>query len=157
MPILYIFAGVNGAGKSTLTQSQFNKVIPYEINADEISRRNGRDWQDNSKNLAAMRIAANELKEHIKHHVGLSSAELAIERVKIWVANGGHGVRKEMIKKRYDRSLNTLYELIRKFDSVSIYDNSGDSLIRIYQRIDNKHFMTSELPNWSRKIIAHDN
>ena len=62
-----------------------------------------------------------------------------------------------MIKKRYDRSLNTLYELIRKFDSVSIYDNSGDSLIRIYQRIDNKHFMTSELPNWSRKIITHDN
>lgn len=138
-----------------------------------------------------MRIAANELKEHIKHHetcsfettlaahvktyekildyaksegfklcllyVGLSSAELTIERVKIRVANGGHGVRKEMIKKRYDRSLNTLYELIRKFDSVSIYDNSGDLLIRIYQRIDNKHFMTSELPNWSRKIIAHDN
>ena len=30
-----------------------------------------------------MRIAANELKEHIKHHVGLSSAKLAIERVKI--------------------------------------------------------------------------
>lgn len=140
MPILYIFAGVNGAGKSTLTQSQFNKVIPYEINADEISRRNGRDWQD----ICLL-------------YVGLSSAELAIERVKIRVANGGHGVRKEMIKKRYDRSLNTLYELIRKFDSVSIYDNSGDSLIRIYQRIDNKHFMTSELPNWSRKIIAHDN
>ncbi|WP_281681500.1 hypothetical protein [Lactobacillus gallinarum] len=140
MPILYIFAGVNGARKSTLTQSQFNKVIPYEINADEISRRNGRDWQD----ICLL-------------YVGLSSAELAIERVKIRVANGGHGVRKEMIKKRYDRSLNTLYELIRKFDSVSIYDNSGDSLIRIYQRIDNKHFMTSELPNWSRKIIAHDN
>lgn len=140
MPILYIFAGVNGAGKSTLTQSQFNKVIPYEINADEISRRNGWDWQD----ICLL-------------YVGLSSAELAIERVKIRVANGGHGVRKEMIKKRYDRSLNTLYELIRKFDSVSIYDNSGDSLIRIYQRIDNKHFMTSELPNWSRKIIAHDN
>lgn len=140
MPILYIFAGVNGARKSTLTQSQFNKVIPYEINADEISRRNGWDWQD----ICLL-------------YVGLSSAELAIERVKIRVANGGHGVRKEMIKKRYDRSLNTLYELIRKFDSVSIYDNSGDSLIRIYQRIDNKHFMTSELPNWSRKIIAHDN
>ena len=140
MPILYIFAGVNGAGKSTLTKSQFNKVIPYEINADEISRRNGWDWQD----ICLL-------------YVGLSSAELAIERVKIRVANGGHGVRKEMIKKRYDRSLNTLYELIRKFDSVSIYDNSGDSLIRIYQRIDNKHFMTSELPNWSRKIIAHDN
>ena len=140
MPILYIFAGVNGAGKSTLTQSQFNKVIPYEINADEISRRNGWDWQD----ICLL-------------YVGLSSAELAIERVKIRVANGGHGVRKEMIKKRYDRSLNTLYELIRKFDSVSIYDNSGDPLIRIYQRIDNKHFMTSELPNWSRKIIAHDN
>lgn len=140
MPILYIFAGVNGAGKSTLTQSQFNKVIPYEINADEISRRNGWDWQD----ICLL-------------YVGLSSAELAIERVKIRVANGGHGVRKEMIKKRYDRSLNTLYELIRKFDSVSIYDNSGDSLIRIYQRIDNKHFMTSELPNWSRKIITHDN
>ena len=80
MPILYIFAGVNGAGKSTLTQSQFNKVVPYEINADEISRRNGWDWQD-----------------ICLPYVGLSSAELAIERVKIRVANGGHGVRKNMI------------------------------------------------------------
>ena len=75
MPILYIFAGVNGAGKSTLTKSQFNKVIPYEI-----SRRNGWDWQD----ICLL-------------YVGLSSAELAIERVKIRVANGGHGVRKNMI------------------------------------------------------------
>ncbi len=55
MPILYIFAGVNGAGKSTLTQSQFNKVITYyKVNADEISRRNGWDWHDDSKNLSAM-------------------------------------------------------------------------------------------------------
>ena len=54
-PILYIFAGVNGAGKSTLTQSQFNKVITYyKVNADEISRRNGWDWHDDSKNLSAM-------------------------------------------------------------------------------------------------------
>lgn len=156
MPILYIFAGVNGAEKSTLTQSQFNKVIPYEINADEISRRNGWDWQDNSKNLAAMRIAANELKGHIKHHETCSFETTLAAHVKTYEKILDYA-RKEMIKKRYDRSLNTLYELIRKFDSVSIYDNSGDSLIRIYQRIDNKHFMTSELPNWSRKIIAHDN
>lgn len=55
MPILYIFAGVNGAGKSTLIQSQFNKVITYyKVNADEISRRNGWDWHDDSKNLSAM-------------------------------------------------------------------------------------------------------
>ncbi|WP_220021975.1 ATPase [Lactobacillus helveticus] len=54
MPILYIFADVNGAGKSTLTQSQFNKVIMYKVNADEISRRNGWDWHDDSKNLSAM-------------------------------------------------------------------------------------------------------
>lgn len=55
MPILHIFAGVNGAGKSTLIQSQFNKVITYyKVNADEISRRNGWDWHDDSKNLSAM-------------------------------------------------------------------------------------------------------
>lgn len=55
MPILHIFAGVNGAVKSTLIQSQFNKVITYyKVNADEISRRNGWDWHDDSKNLSAM-------------------------------------------------------------------------------------------------------
>ena len=103
-----------------------------------------------------MRIAANELKEHIKHHETCSFETTLAAHVKTYEKILDYA-RKEMIKKRYDRSLNTLYELIRKFDSVSIYDNSGDSLIRTYQRIDNKHFMTSELPNWSRKIIAHDN
>lgn len=171
MPILYIFAGVTGAGKSTLTQSQFNKVITYKVNADEISRRNGWDWHDDSKNLSAMRIDRNELQEHLERHetcsfettlaahaktymkilnyaknkwfklyllyVGLSSAELAIKRVKSRVTNGGHGVTEKMIIKRYDRSLNMLHELISEFDFVSLYDNSGDSLVRIYQRIGN--------------------
>ncbi|MFM9745181.1 hypothetical protein ACKI2C_47335, partial [Streptomyces brasiliscabiei] len=90
-------------------------------------------------------------------YVGLSSAELAIKRVKSRVTNGGHGVTEKMIIKRYDRSLNTLHELISEFDFVSLYDNSGDSLVRIYQRIGNRHFMSSELPNWSKEIIAHDN
>lgn len=190
MPNLYIFAGVNGAGKSTLTQSQFLSSIPCKINADEISRANGWDWHDNSKNLAAMRIARNNLQKCIQSHetcsfettfaahaktykriinyaksegfklcllyIGLSSAKLAIDRVNERVANGGHGVSEDMVNKRYDKSLKNLSELISSFDSVTIYDNSGQSLVKIYQRKGDKRFFNINLPQWSKLAIESD-
>ena len=69
-------------------------------------------------------------------YVTLDSSEKAIQRVNARVANGGHGVEPDLIKKRYVQSLQNLTKIASKADTVSIFDNSenGDGLNLIYSR-----------------------
>ena len=59
-------------------------------------------------------------------YVCLESAELAYERVLRRVQKGGHGVPKDVVEKRFKRSLNN-FKTIKDsglIDTVYIYDNS---------------------------------
>ena len=47
------------------------------------------------------------------NYIGLDNAGIAVERVNIRVSNGGHGIAKEDILRRYDNSLINLKEIIR--------------------------------------------
>ena len=60
----------------------------------------------------------------IMNYVGLSSPELAIQRVAHRVSMGGHGIPEEDIKRRYHVSLSKLKELMPLVDELYIYDNS---------------------------------
>ena len=60
----------------------------------------------------------------IMNYVGLSSPELAIQRVAHRVSMGGHGIPEEDIKRRYYVSLSKLKELMSLIDVLYIYDNS---------------------------------
>lgn len=60
----------------------------------------------------------------IMNYVGLSSPELAIQRVAHRVSMGGHGIPEEDIKRRYHVSLSKLKELMPLIDKLYIYDNS---------------------------------
>lgn len=60
----------------------------------------------------------------IMNYVGLSSPELAIQRVAHRVSMGGHGIPEEDIKRRYHVSLSKLKELMPLIDELYIYDNS---------------------------------
>ncbi len=60
----------------------------------------------------------------IMNYVGLSSSELAIQRVAHRVSMGGHGIPEEDIKRRYYVSLSKLKELMSLIDELYIYDNS---------------------------------
>ena len=60
----------------------------------------------------------------IMNYVGLSSPELAIQRVAYRVSMGGHGIPEEDIKRRYHVSLSKLKELMPLIDELYIYDNS---------------------------------
>ncbi|MBY5951055.1 zeta toxin family protein [Algoriphagus marincola] len=56
----------------------------------------------------------------------LKSPELAIERVKKRVTEGGHHIPEEIIKRRYHRGLINLFKLyINLADYLLIFDNSG--------------------------------
>jgi predicted ABC-type ATPase len=57
----------------------------------------------------------------------LRSNELAIERVKTRVLEGGHNIETDIIKRRYVRGLKNLFELYMDIpDNIMIFDNSDD-------------------------------
>lgn len=59
------------------------------------------------------------------YYVGLKSADLAVERVKQRVENGGHGISEEDIRRRYQQSLENLQKIVPLCDNVYIYDNTN--------------------------------
>lgn len=58
-------------------------------------------------------------------YVVLESADLNVERVRLRVLKGGHGVAEEDIRRRYDRSLAQLPWFLEHADLAVLYDNSG--------------------------------
>lgn len=58
------------------------------------------------------------------YYVGLASAELAKERVRARVAEGGHGIPNEDIERRYEESLKQLVTVIPLCNLVKIFDNT---------------------------------
>lgn len=69
-------------------------------------------------------------------YVGLESPELAIDRVKRRVQEGGHGVDDGIVMDRYYKSLENLSKLEKYFDNVTLFDNS-----RLFQEIYVKKIM----------------
>jgi predicted ABC-type ATPase len=57
----------------------------------------------------------------------LRSDELAMERVKTRVLEGGHNIEPDIIRRRYLRGLKNLFELYMEIpDSIMIFDNSDE-------------------------------
>jgi predicted ABC-type ATPase len=56
----------------------------------------------------------------------LQNVDLAIERVKTRVVEGGHNIPKDVIKRRYSNGIKNLFEIyVSIVDEVMIFDNSG--------------------------------
>jgi predicted ABC-type ATPase len=56
----------------------------------------------------------------------LRSADLAVYRVGLRVASGGHAVRDEVVRRRYAAGLRNLFSLYRSLATTwTVYDNSG--------------------------------
>jgi predicted ABC-type ATPase len=73
---------------------------------------------------------------HVKFiFLGLPSADLAVERVAARVAQGGHDVPEEVIRRRFAAGLRNLEGLYQRLvDSWVLYDNSGPIPQRITWR-----------------------
>ncbi len=60
--------------------------------------------------------------------LNLPSVDLAIERVKSRVAQGGHDVPADVVRRRFDAGLHNFWSIYSKIvDSWELYDNSGPS------------------------------
>jgi predicted ABC-type ATPase len=59
------------------------------------------------------------------YYFALASAQLAIRRVKLRVAQGGHNVPSDVIRRRFGRSLNNFFNLYAPLaDEWALFDNS---------------------------------
>ena len=58
------------------------------------------------------------------HYVGVESAEIAKERVKYRVEQGGHGIPENDIERRYVETFIQLNRISKDCDLVALYDNS---------------------------------
>ena len=64
--------------------------------------------------------------EIIIYYLKLPSVDLAIERVRLRVAQGGHNVPEHVIRRRYDRSWENFQQIYKHLaDSWTMFDNSG--------------------------------
>jgi predicted ABC-type ATPase len=57
----------------------------------------------------------------------ISDVELALERIKLRVRNGGHAIPEVTVRRRFGRSLQNFLRVYKPLaDSWTIFDNSGD-------------------------------
>lgn len=67
----------------------------------------------------------------ILYYFSLPSVELAIERVRVRVAMGGHNIPREVIRRRFGRSVDNLSLYRHVVDACLVYDCSGAEPQRI--------------------------
>jgi predicted ABC-type ATPase len=70
--------------------------------------------------------------EIIIYYLKLPSVEIAIERVKLRVAEGGHNVPEKDIRRRFERSWINFQEVYKSLvDSWTVFDSSGQHPVSI--------------------------
>jgi predicted ABC-type ATPase len=87
----------------------------------------------------------------------LQSVELAKERVKIRVSEGGHNIENDIIERRYIKGLQNLFKIYLPIvDGALIYDNSeGNPELLAYKTINGNLSITNHLK--FNQIKAYDN
>ena len=137
MPNLFVIAGPNGAGKSTSAPGILagERRVHEFVNADVIAKDDGlSEMAAGRKTLTRLealatarrdvafettlasrmllpRIQAMQATGYAFHltFFWLPSADMAVERVAMRVASGGHSIPEDIIRRRYERGLENLF------------------------------------------------
>jgi predicted ABC-type ATPase len=88
-------------------------------------------------------------------YVGLRSARLAVERVRLRTLSGGHNVPEDDIRRRYERSLTNLAGISEVVDAVVVLDNSLSSFkIVLIANGGEVTFRAPRLPPWVSRSLG---
>ena len=88
------------------------------------------------------------------YFVGTASPEINEERVNDRIQKGGHGVLREDIYNRYQRTMNLLLQIIQRCDVVYLWDNSKEKHTFIGElKGDYLSFETEYPPVWVNRYI----
>ncbi len=156
-PEVMFFAGPNGSGKSTITRMA--KTVGKYINADDIKSASLCSDLEAAQRAELLRESLLEHEEDFTFETVLSTdrnlellkkakergyfirgiyvltanPDINVARVNARVAFGGHGVPVEKIRKRYDRALALIPQIIEVCDIFHIYDNTSEPF-RIFKK-----------------------
>ncbi len=83
----------------------------------------------------------------------MDSVQLAKERIRFRVANGGHGIPDEDVERRYIKSHQKLSEVIILCDKIDLFDNSKqfEKVASIRKGV--AAFVSSDAPLWTKGIL----
>ena len=87
------------------------------------------------------------------YYVGVESPEIAKERVRDRVKQGGHGIPGEDIERRYYESLKNLPIVLKFCDKATIYDNSEEFKKLAEYDEGNCMWLSEKPPEWFCKIM----
>ena len=89
------------------------------------------------------------------YYIGLNSPEIAKERIKNRVLNGGHDIPEEVVEKRYYETLENLKKVVPLADYVRIYDNSKNYKLCYYKNKTWDIVLYQDLPKWLAVSYTH--
>jgi len=157
---LYIISGCNGAGKTTASYTVLPEVLQCKefVNADEIARglspfnpegvaidagrlmlrrieelmREGENFsiETTLATRSYARLVRQAQKKGYLIYFWLNSPELAINRVRQRVSEGGHDIPEEVIRRRYQAGINNLFDIYMScVDYWLLADNSRENRV----------------------------
>lgn len=108
--------------------------------------------------LNMMRRANQEGYEINLIFIGINTVDTNIERVNERVANGGHNVPEEDIRRRYERSMENLPVALDLADNATIFDNSSSLGHQQKLTIENKKLIqqSADLSQWITSAIPQE-
>lgn len=97
-----------------------------------------------------MRLAQTQGYRTYLYFVSTENPRINIERVAIRVRAGGHPVRDDLVRSRYERSLDLLPEAIAASHRAYVFDNSGQSAVWLAEITDGVQleYRNEEIPDW---------
>lgn len=175
LPEIMVFAGPNGSGKSTITRMA--KTVGEYINADDIKRTTlctdleaaikaeelreymiakNKDFTfetvlSTDRNLLMLKKAKEQGYFIRGIYVLTADVNINVARVNVREALGGHGVPEDKIRKRYDKALQLIAELVDVCDILHIYDNTKEPF-RIFKKRKDIYYRWAN-QYWSEKEI----
>lgn len=87
------------------------------------------------------------------YFVSVETPEIAKERIRIRVANGGHGIADSDVERRFIDSRNNLKKILKICDDIIIYDNTESLQAKIFIKNSEVLFKDNECPKWMNEII----
>ena len=89
----------------------------------------------------------------VLHYIGVSSLDIAKERVRSQVEKGGHGIDERIMEKRFADMPNFLFPLMDRCDEVYFYDNTFRFTQIAVMRDGALEDMDSPLPEWFSELL----
>jgi predicted ABC-type ATPase len=91
------------------------------------------------------------------YFVATDDPRVNISRVKIRIKAGGHAVPEDKIITRYFRTLELLWDAIKRTNRAYLFDNSGTEALLIAEITDtqNLKLLVDDIPGWFEKYVLN--